>query len=150
LHRGVVALALSLASALALAEPAGVLGDWRDPTGSVIRIDRCGADVCLWIAALSPAAPTTADIHNPDPGRRNHALCGLEIGSGFALHDSSHASGGWLYDPKSGKTYHGAISAEGEKLNLRGYVLVPLFGESQTWIQVREPVTSCAGSRSGS
>lgn len=145
-NRLVAALLLLVAGACARADAsAGVLGDWRDPTGSVIRIGQCGTHVCLWVASLSPTAPTEADIHNPDPGQRHRALCGLEIGGGFALRGPRHAFGGLLYDPKSGKTYHGAMSAEGERLELRGYVGVPFFGESQTWTRVQAPASSCAG-----
>jgi uncharacterized protein (DUF2147 family) len=123
----------------------GILGDWQDPTGSIIDIQRCGGQVCLWLVALSPAAPATADIHNPDPALRSRALCGLKIGAGFILRDPDHAAGGTLYDPKTGKTYHGAMSAEGARLDLRGYVGIPLFGESQTWTRPTAPIKKCAG-----
>jgi uncharacterized protein (DUF2147 family) len=127
----------------------GVLGDWQDPTGSVVHIGRCGPEVCLWLVALSPSAPATTDVHNPDPALRSRALCGLKIGAGFTLRDSDHASGGSLYDPKTGKTYHGAMAAEGTaagaKLDLRGYVGIPLFGESQTWTRPTAPARPCPG-----
>jgi uncharacterized protein (DUF2147 family) len=125
------------------AQSTGVLGNWQDPTGAIIHIDRCGSDVCLWIAALSPTAPSPFDIHNPDPAAHGRGLCGLKIGSGFSLRDSGHATGGTLYDPKTGKTYHGNMTAEGGKLDLRGYVGIPLFGESQTWTRHSEPVPPC-------
>jgi uncharacterized protein (DUF2147 family) len=133
------------------AQPAGVLGDWQDPTGSIIHIGACGAQVCLWLVALSASAPATTDIHNPDPGLRGRALCGLKIGSGFTLRDPSHAVAGLIYDPKTGKTYHGSMSAEmsaegnAPKLELRGYVGIPLFGESQTWTRPAKPVEPCSG-----
>jgi uncharacterized protein (DUF2147 family) len=123
----------------------GILGDWQDPTGSVIHIGHCSAEVCLWLVALSPTAPATKDIHNPDPALRTRALCGLKIGAGFILRDPDHASGGTLYDPKTGKTYHGAMSAEGARLDLRGYVGIPLFGESQTWTRATAPAKPCSG-----
>jgi uncharacterized protein (DUF2147 family) len=151
--RGTLAcVLLSGLGALALtAQPAGVLGDWQDPTGSVIHIGRCGGQVCLWLLALSPSAPAATDIHNPDPSLRSRALCGLEIGSGFTLRDPDHAAGGSLYDPKTGKTYHGSMTAvaiegtsERARLELRGYVGIPLFGESQTWIRPSAPVKTCS------
>ncbi len=128
------------------AQPVGVFGDWQDPTGSVIRIDRCGAEVCLWIVALSPSAPSAFDIHNPEPGKRSRVLCGLEIGNSFTLRDPDHAAGGTLYDPKTGKTYHGNITADGANLDLRGYVGIPLFGASQTWTRHTGPVGPCKDS----
>ncbi len=133
-------LALAALAPLA-ARPAGVCGGWQDPTGSVIRIGPCSNQICLWLIRLSPSATATTDMHNPDPGLRHRALCGLKIGSGFALRDPAHASGGTLYDPKTGKTYRGSMSAvgasaggaQGEKLELRGYFGIPLFGVSETW-----------------
>lgn len=46
---------------------------------------------------------------------------------------------GKILDPRSGKIYHCNLNvvAEGKKLNVRGYLGLPLFGRSQTW--VREP-----------
>jgi uncharacterized protein (DUF2147 family) len=146
-----------LASLVTAAQPSGdnsaVLGDWQDPTGSVIHIGRCGAQVCLWLVALSPSAPATRDIHNPDPALHNRALCGLKIGAGFTLRDAGHASGGSLYDPKTGKTYHGSMTvagtAAGAKLDLRGYVGISLFGESQTWTRPGAPSKPCADAPPG-
>jgi uncharacterized protein (DUF2147 family) len=138
--------AAAIALLLPLAPPAqsaGVLGNWLDPDGSVIHIDRCGADVCLWIASLSPTAPSDKDIHNPDPAQRGKALCGLKIGSGFNLRDQDHAAGGTLYDPKSGRTYHGMMTVEGAKLALRGYVGISLFGRSETWTRPAVAIQSC-------
>lgn len=125
------------------AQTSGVLGFWKTPTGSTIRIDRCGGNVCLWIAVLAANASPT-DIHNPDAALRTRALCGLEIGSGFTLSDAEHAAGGTLYDPKSGKTYRGMMSAAGRKLHLRGYIGIPLFGASDTWTRVAAPGNGCA------
>lgn len=136
---------LALASLPLEAQNAGVMGEWRDPTGSVIHIGSCGAEICLWISFLSPSAPSTSDIHNPDESERSRALCGLKIGSGFTLHGSDRATGGTLYDPKTGKTYRGGMTSEGSKLELRGYVGIPLFGESQTWTRTTEPQKACAG-----
>jgi uncharacterized protein (DUF2147 family) len=145
LRAGVV---LALSCSHLGAQASGVVGDWREPTGSVIRIGPCGAQVCLWIIAVSPQAPAVTDIHNPQPSERGHALCGLKIGSGFTLHDVDHAGGGTLYDPKSGKTFRGAMTAAGSVLELRGYIGIPIFGQSQTWTRITEPVKACAGADS--
>ena len=92
------------------AQAESILGLWKDRGGSVIRIGHCGKEVCMWIAAVSPSAPAFTDIHNPDPNLRSRSLCGLRIGDGFQMEDDLHASGGTLYDPKSGKTYHGEMT----------------------------------------
>lgn len=142
-----LACAASAPSPVHAAQPAGILGDWQDPTGSIIHIASCGNQLCLWLTALSPAAPTTMDIHNPNTALRRRALCGMKIGSGFTLRDQAHASGGTLYDPKTGKRYHGAMTATGTasspRLNLRGYVGISLFGASQVWTRPSKPAAPC-------
>jgi uncharacterized protein (DUF2147 family) len=138
-------LVAALAGCAALrAQAASVLGEWQEPTGAVLRVDHCGNQVCIWIVALSRHADAPTDIHNPDAGLRGRALCGLEIGSGFALRDAAHATDGTLYDPKTGKTYHGMLTVDGDRLDLRGYIGVPLFGRSQTWMRPGAPVKGCA------
>jgi uncharacterized protein (DUF2147 family) len=125
------------------AQMSPVLGDWREPTGSIIRIERCPSGICLRLINLSPSAPVSTDIHNPDPTRRHRALCGLEIGRQFHFTDPTHLSGGTLYDPKSGNTYRGAMAVEGDILKLRGYVGMPLFGKTEAWRRVMVKVPSC-------
>lgn len=46
-------------------------------------------------------------------------------------------SGGKILDPKNGKTYHCnlQVADQGKKLNVRGYLGLPLFGRTQTWIR---------------
>ena len=126
------------------AQPAGLTGQWVDPNGAVIRIDRCGERICMWVAALSSKAPSKMDIYNPDPAKRTQPICGLQIGSAFVMHAPNDARDGTLYDPKTGKTYHGNIKLDGNRLQLRGYIGIPLFGESQTWTRPTAPVTGCA------
>jgi uncharacterized protein (DUF2147 family) len=47
-------------------------------------------------------------------------------------------SDGEILDPKNGKTYRCDIQLtdNGEKLNVRGYIGITLFGRSQTWERV--------------
>ncbi len=136
------AILLTSAALACAASASGVLGNWKTPSGSVVRIDRCGSNVCLWITAPPPQAART-DLHNPDPALRSRPICNLKIGSGFTLNNENRASGGTLYDPKTGKTYHGAMTADGSTLHLRGYVGIPLFGASQDWTRITEPVEQC-------
>lgn len=49
--------------------------------------------------------------------------------------------GGEILDPKNGKIYHSLINLteNGQKLRVRGYIGLPLFGRSQTWFRVDDP-----------
>jgi len=133
-----------------VSESVGVLGNWKEPGGSVIRVEPCETGICLWLIAISRTAPAYTDINNPNPDLRRRPLCGLKIGSGFKPRDADHAEGGTLYDPKSGKTYRGQMATAGGKLELRGYIGIPLFGRSETWTRPSEPVKPCVGARRGS
>lgn len=128
---------LVLASATAPAVPTmTTAGDWQTPNGSVVRVQPCGGAVCLVLVKLPPAVPVTTDQKNPDAGQRKRALCGLVIGTGFHQDDADHLSSGSLYDPESGHTYRGKITADHDKLSLRGYIGISLFGRSEIWKRV--------------
>lgn len=45
---------------------------------------------------------------------------------------------GSILDPKNGKTYHCNVllTQGGQQLEVRGYLGIPLFGRSQTWVRV--------------
>lgn len=132
--------------AAALAVPTGsatVFGYWLEPTGSVLRIDRCAEKLCIDIVALSAGDHPYTDVRNPDARLRGRSLCGLRIGRDFVERDAQHADGGRLYDPKSGRTYGGSMTAEGEVLKLRGYVGLKLFGRTETWTRARQIPTAC-------
>jgi uncharacterized protein (DUF2147 family) len=45
---------------------------------------------------------------------------------------------GQILDPSNGKTYHCQIQLtdKGKKLIVRGYIGLPLFGRSQTWLRM--------------
>ena len=45
--------------------------------------------------------------------------------------------GGKVTDPKNGKSYHCKMNLEGkDKLIVRGYIGISLFGRSQTWFRI--------------
>jgi uncharacterized protein (DUF2147 family) len=130
-------MAASLLFVAAAAHAAGgVMGDWKSPTNSIVRVYACGSDICLKVVKLSPDAPETTDKENPDASLRARSLCELTVGTGFHQDDATHLSGGHLYDPKSGHTYRGTIVAEGDTLKLHGYIGVSLFGRTETWQRV--------------
>jgi len=127
----------------ARAQSGGILGAWRSPTGATISIYHCGNGACAKIVALGKNTPTRVDEKNPDASLRKRALCGLGIGSGFHLVDNTHADGGQLYDPKSGKTYSGEMASDGDSLKLRGYIGLRMFGRTEMWTRVRGDVPAC-------
>ena len=125
------------------AEP-GVHGYWQEPSGAVIQIAQCAQGLCLKIVALSPGDHPHTDVHNPDEKLRGRSLCGLRVGQDFTLTDSQHADGGHVYDPKSGRTYSGSMTAQGNTLKVRGYLGIQLLGRTEIWTRVGEGYAACA------
>lgn len=71
------------------------------------------------------------------PGKlKNRPVQGLTILTGMKR-SGNEFKGGEILDPDSGDTYRCSmkLSADGQKLLLRGYILVPLLGRTQTWIR---------------
>ncbi len=129
----------------AYAQSPAIDGNWRTPTGSVIDVYSCGDTVCLRIVQVEKSAAGTVDANNPDPALRSRSLCGLRVGSGFhAVNGGQGAEDGQLYDPTNGKTYTGMLAAVGsDRLRLRGYVGIKLFGRTEEWTRVTEAVPPC-------
>jgi len=66
---------------------------------------------------------------------KDKPILGLTIIKGLIKNGSSY-EGGEITDPKNGKIYRCKISLEGkDKLIVRGYLGISLFGRSQTWVR---------------
>jgi uncharacterized protein (DUF2147 family) len=137
------AILFLIATFASQAQGPGVIGDWKTPIGSTIHFDHCGQQVCAWILVLSPSAPANTDIHNPDSSLRGRALCGIKIGTGFTLDSPTTATGGLLYDPKTGRTYHTRLAVNGGNLIVHGYYGVALLSGSETWAPAATPANRC-------
>jgi uncharacterized protein (DUF2147 family) len=84
------------------------------------------------------------DSKNPDPALRSRPLLGLMIMKGFR-HAKGIWDGGEIYDPDSGDTYKSQFRldrADGAKLQLRGYIGIPLFGRPEEWTRFGIPDAS--------
>ena len=123
----------------------GVLGYWSTDAGSVLRVENCGANVCIKIMTISQKAPGVVDGHNPDPALRTRPVCKMDIGTDFKLKDADHGEGGRIYDPASGKTYKSAITSVGNTLSLRGYIGFKAIGRSETWKRTSAEYATCVG-----
>lgn len=70
------------------------------------------------------------DIENPTKALQSRDIIGLELLTGFSYDDGIY-SGGDIYDPETGKTYSCKMSLEGNKLKVRGYIGISLFGRTE-------------------
>ena len=119
-----------------------VAGSWLTENGKgIIAIAPCGQSICgriLWMKPPPTARPGEIpyDKKNPDPSRRKQPLCGSTILYDFHRDPSNPLrwEDGAIYDPDSGSTYHATVTIQDpDHLRLRGYIGIPLLGESQIW-----------------
>ena len=70
--------------------------------------------------------------------KHNRPIVGLIILENLQQSGNNEWSGGEILDPKTGKVYHCSlkIMEGGQKLNVRGYIGISLFGRAQTWLRV--------------
>jgi uncharacterized protein (DUF2147 family) len=68
--------------------------------------------------------------------RKDQPIVGMKILWGMKK-DGSGWSGGRILDPNNGKTYKCNLSLAdgGKKLEVRGFIGMPLLGRTQTWVR---------------
>ena len=123
------------------ADDAAVIGYWVTPDhGAVVNITPCdGGGLCGRLVGLRTdhkPGDVPRDIHNPDKTKRNAPSCGLQLMGGLKAEPGSVSKwdGGWVYDPESGSTYRAEMHLDGsDRLKLRGYLGISLFGQTQDW-----------------
>ena len=91
----------------------------------------------IWTAYDDLHGQGLVDSKNPDPEKRTQSLIGLDILLDFELNNNGVLNGR-VYDPGSGNTYKCRIKLEGDKAEVRGYILVPLLGRTEIAYRVKE------------
>lgn len=69
--------------------------------------------------------------------RHNQPVVGMTIMWGVKADGDNNWDGGQILDPAKGKIYKVKLSLEdnGQKLDVRGYIGMPMLGRTQTWIR---------------
>jgi uncharacterized protein (DUF2147 family) len=112
-------------------EPVSPLGEWlTEDRGGVIDIFSCGQQLCGRIVGMSEPLRPDGTVPKDKAGQPK---CGLTI----LRQGISDGSGQWsarITDPDDGSQWNCILSVDDEgRLHLRGYVLVPLLGQTQIW-----------------
>ena len=134
LKPALIAIAASLSTAMAaMASP--VNGLWNSPTEhGQVQIYDCGSAICGRVTDGDNirANPDLRDLKNKDTAQQGRRLKGAVIMTGF--HGGpSEWTGGQVYDPQSGNTYHGSVTlVDASTLHLKGCIIGPLC-RTQTW-----------------
>jgi uncharacterized protein (DUF2147 family) len=73
------------------------------------------------------------DVNNPNPKLRERKLKGIVIMWNLKFEDGEYVDG-YCYNPRDGNTYRVKMRITGpNSLRLRGYLAIPLLGQSQDW-----------------
>jgi uncharacterized protein (DUF2147 family) len=137
------ALTLAAGTALAQATPVGVWKTIDDKTKaerSQVRITETGGVLTGRIEKLlAPDADANAKCDKCSDDRKDKPVVGLDIIRGVkkAEGEATHWDGGTILDPSEGKVYKVKLTPVdgGKKLEVRGYVGMPMLGRTQTWVR---------------
>ena len=78
------------------------------------------------------------DTKNPDPSKRNQPMMGSVILRDFKYAGEKVWTDGKIYEPPTGKDYSCKMKlVDNNTLDVRGYVGISLFGESETWKRIK-------------
>lgn len=150
-------LALLLAAAYAATDTATPVGTWTqvdDATGkakSIIEISEQPDGTLKGVVkqVLFSDQGTNPICEKCEGERHNQRVVGMTIMWGVRK-DGDQWDGGQILDPNNGKTYKVRLKLtdNGQKLDVRGYIGMPLLGRTQTWI--RKDTTDSQPGASGS
>ncbi|MHC1727398.1 MAG: DUF2147 domain-containing protein [Syntrophobacteraceae bacterium] len=125
-----------------------ILGIWNTlDDDAQFEIYKCGGYYCGRIYSLQEpnyppsnkkmAGQPKVDSNNPDPRFRKRPLVGLPLMIGFS-YEGVNIWKGAIYNPEDGKTYKCRISlAEDNRLKIRGYLGITVFGKTEVWTRAR-------------
>jgi uncharacterized protein (DUF2147 family) len=134
-----------LAALDAVAQSAAPAGLWqtvneRGEREALVRIVEVAGELRGNVVEVySPPAPSAQPLCEACSGAlRNQPIVGMEILRGLRW-DGERYSGGEILDPDEGRAYRCTLRLlqGGERLEVRGYVGISLFGRSQVWLRVR-------------
>ena len=138
-----LAIAAALTSLNILAQDASPVGLWKtidDDTGkpkALIRITENNGELRGKIEKLF------LDIGEKNPkcdkcegAQKDQPIIGMTILSGMKQEGTEYGDG-QILDPANGKVYKSRMSLadNGKKLNVRGYIGMPMLGRTQTWLR---------------
>ena len=125
------------------AQSNSVIGKWKtidDETGkpkSIVEIYEHSGKIYGKVVDILDAEKKKNLCTNCPGEDKNKPVMGLVIIKGLSKEGNEY-NGGKILDPVSGKTYKCFLALEGsDKLKVRGYIGLSLFGRTQIWHRVK-------------
>lgn len=123
----------------------GVTGLWKtidDQTGkpkSLVRITEANGEYQGKVEKLfrTPDQDQNPKCDKCEDARKDQPIIGMTILTGMKKDKEDEYSGGQILDPNNGKIYKSKMNLkeDGSKLDVRGYVGMPMLGRTQTWVR---------------
>ena len=140
----VAAALLIHAAAFAQATPVGLWRTIDDETKkekSLIRVSETGGVLTGTLEKfLDPATKPDVVCDKCSDERKDKSILGMTLVRNVKknANDAALWDGGDILDPKNGKVYKARLKPVdgGQKLEVRGYIGVPMIGRTQTWVRV--------------
>ena len=116
-----------------------ILGDWyNQEKDAIIKIykedGKYHGKITWMLNPLDENGNPKTDPLNPDESLQSRSRMGMVIMYNFEYDGDNEWDDGNIYDPKSGNEYSGTMTLTSEnRLDLRGYVGIPLFGRTSNW-----------------
>ena len=99
-----------------------------------VELYSCGDEICGRFYWFNTNEISSKDEKNPDPEKRDKPLCRMQFMGGFHEDGEGRYADGWIYSPEHGAVFNAEMTlVDEDTLDLHGYVLTPILGESQTW-----------------
>jgi len=139
-----LAFAFACGSAFAQATPAGLWKTVDDSTRkekSLVRIVESGGVYTGKVEKIiDPDSPKDAVCKDCTDDRKDKPVLGMTIIRNMkpSAGDKNVFEGGDVLDPNNGKVYSAKLTLVdgGKKLDVRGYIGMPMLGRTQTWQRV--------------
>lgn len=134
-----VFLVMIVAGGLSFAQsPAGTWTTIDDHTGkkrAIVKISESGDTLTGTIVGVY-SQPGDIGICVNCPGNfKGKPVKGLQFAWGLKKTGENEWDGGSILDPKTGKIYRAKMTLKGNKLYVRGYLGVSMFGRTQIWVR---------------
>ena len=112
------------------------LTEKKDGKVEIFKTGRTWSGKLIWgNTVLDENGKPRRDVLNPDPKLRARPIQGMVIITGLEYEDSKWRDGK-IYDSTTGKTYSITVTVNGNNLELRGYIGIPLLGKTTTWTRI--------------
>ena len=122
---------------------------WNEEKDAQIEVYPCEGKYCGKIILLKEpnypaddpkgmAGKPKVDRENPDASQRERPLLGMNLVWGFTASGKNLWEGGFIYNPRDGKTYKCKMTLENpDLLKVRGFIGISLIGKTNVWSLVR-------------